>query len=309
MPAFPLIHISFAVPDEATRLAWDRFVRDVFAAETLYEVLTTPEAERLKLDRHQTLLAVGNTVLYAAAPAGAGLRSDSAIGNMLRSMASPNTWIGIAIGVADLDSARDWVRERGWEPRSYPLLEDRYFLLDRKETLGMRLEFLTGALDNDPRLRGDWNPAWWRDEHPMGLEGLQSIGVSACRLDLARETFGKLGWLEIGSRTTAEAHCASFLIGDAVVEAMEPREAGSELDNHAEQGNGIWRLVFQVRSAPAAARYLRSKNLKLVGDPDRCFAIDPGQAFGRQLWFTDEAPAYHPEVPIRHLVHSFAQLD
>lgn len=308
MSAFPFIHVSFALPDEETRLAWDRFIRDVFAAETLYEVLTTPEAERLKLDRHQTLLAIGNTVVYAAAPAGAGLRPDSAIGNMLRSMAAPNTWIGIAIGVADLDRARDWVRERGWEPHSYPLLEDRYFLLDRNDTLGVRLEFLTGALDNDPRLCADWDPTWWRDRHPLGLEGLQSIGISTHRLDKAREVFGKLGWPEIGSRTTPEARCASFLIGDAVIEAMEPLDPTSELGNHAEQGKGIWRLMFQVRSAADAACYLRSRNLKLMGDPNQCFAIDPELTFGRQLWFTDQAVPYHPDIPIAHLLRSFSQL-
>jgi catechol 2,3-dioxygenase-like lactoylglutathione lyase family enzyme len=310
MTEFPFIHVSFAAADEATRLGWDGFVRDVFAPITMYEVLTTPTSERLKLDRHQTLLAIGNTVVYAAAPAGGGLLPGSAVGTMLRSLAEQNAWIGIAIGVADLEAARAWVRARGWEPRSYPLLEDRYFLLDRAETLGMRLEFLCGALDNDPRLKPDWDPAWWRDEHPLGLEGLQSIGVSTKSLDQAREIFGqKLGWREIASRVTDEANCVSFLIGDAVVEAMEPRDPHSALGDHARHVRGIWSLTFQVRSAAAAAEYLRSKGLRLKGAPAGRFAIDPADAFGRLLWFTDMKVEGYPEIPIPHQVARYSTLD
>lgn len=309
MPAFPLAHISFAVADEATRRDWDTFLREVFAADTLYEVLMTPEAQRLKLDRQQTLLAIGNTVLYAAAPAGPGLRPDSVIGNMLRLHARPHQWIGIALRVADLDAARNWVRVRGWEPISYPLLENRYFLVDRREALGMRLEFLWGDLANDPRLRSDWDPLRWRDNHPLGLEGLQSIGVSCNSLDAAREVFaGKLGWPEIAHRRIDGAACAAFLIGDAVIEAMQPLDAGSGLASHARELKGIWCLTFQVRDAAGAARYFRSKNLRLVGDTERRFAIDPDQAFGRWLWFTSERIEGYPPMPIPHLMRSPAQL-
>lgn len=309
MPTFPFVHISFALAEETSRLAWDAFVRDVFAPVTMYEVLTTPETERLKLDRHQTLLAIGNTVVYAAAPAGAGLSSESMIGGTLRALAAQDAWVGVAIGVADLDAARAWVRERGWEPRSYPLLADRYFLVDRGEILGLRLEFLTGVLDNDPRLKPGWDPGWWTDRHPLGLEGLQSIGVSTQSLAAAREIFGeKLGWTEIARRTTPEARCASFLVGDAVVEAMEPIDPTSALAEHARAVRGIWGLTFQVRSASAAADYLRSKGLELIGDPQARFAIDPRQAFGRRLWFTDERLDGYPQIPIPHLVDRFSDL-
>jgi len=297
VPAFPIAHISFAVADEPTRKAWDAFLRDVFAAETLYEVLIAdPEAQRLKLDRQQTLLAVGDAVLYAAAPAGPGLQPDSVIGSMLRANARPHTWIGVALTVADLDAARAWVRERGWTPLSYPLLEDRYFLIDRSETLGMRLEFLAGGLANDPRTRPGWSLAPWR-EHPLGLEGLQSIGVSTVDLDLARRIFAdKLGWPEVARRRTEAAECASFLVGDTVIEAMRPVDPASEFGRHAEEKRGIWSLTFQVRSCEAAADYFLGKGLRLVERRDGGFALDPGQAFGRWLQFTDQSVAGYPPV-------------
>jgi catechol 2,3-dioxygenase-like lactoylglutathione lyase family enzyme len=274
----------------------------------LYEVLTSPESERLGVHRHHTLFAIGNTVIYGSAPGGSGLAPDSVNGNMLRRLAAAHAWIGVALYVDDLDAARAWVRERGWTPLSYPLLEDRYFLVDRNETLGMRLEFLTGALANDPRLQPGWDPLWWRDTHPLGLEGLQSIGVSTQSLNAARAVFaGKLGWPEIATRTTDEAHCASFLIGDAVVEAMEPLDGDSALGEHARRVNGIWCLTFQVRSSVAAANYLRAKGLNLIGDPHGRFAIDPTQAFGRLLWFTDEKQAGYPNMTATTLVGDPAQ--
>ena len=288
---FPLAHIGFAVAQESTRKAWDAFVRDVFAAETMYEVLTTPETEALGLDRHQTLLVIGDTVLIAAAPAGKGLGLESFIGDMLRSAAQPGRWIGIALAVADLDAARAWVRARGFEPKSYAGMEHRYFLVDRDAALGVRLEFLYGDLRDDQRLKPDWDPNWWRDSHPLGIEGLQSIGVSTLSLDTARETFaGIFGWPEIATRSLAEddADCASFLVGDSVIEAMQPRSANTALARHARDIRGIYCLTFQVRSAASAADYLRAKGYALVGDPGRRFAINPDHAFGRLIYFTDQ---------------------
>jgi hypothetical protein len=309
MADFPLMHISFAVADETSRLAWDNLVRRIFAPETLYEVLASAETERLKLDRHQTLLAIGNTVIYAAAPAGPGLHSDSLIGTTLRSLAESNSWVGIAVGVANLDEARRWVRERGWTPVSYPLLDDRYFLVDRAETLGMRLEFLAGALSNDPRLRPDWDPAWWSNHHPLGLIGLQSIGVSAKSLATARAVFGeKLGWPEIATRQTDKVRCASFLVGDAIVEALEPIDDDSELADHARKIGGIWSLTFQVRSAIQAAEYFASHGLTLIGEPRSYFALDPAQTSGRRICFTDVEVSGYPKLPIPALIHKPARL-
>jgi hypothetical protein len=70
------------------------------------------------LDREETLMVVGNTMLISIAPMGAGLRPESVIGTMLRKHARPGMWIGIALSVADLDAARAWVRAKGLHPQS-----------------------------------------------------------------------------------------------------------------------------------------------------------------------------------------------
>jgi hypothetical protein len=309
MIPFPLAHISWALPDNATRRACDTFLKDVFAARVVYEVLMTPEVEALGLDREQTLLLIGDTILISTAPAGPGERPESVIGTMLRKLARPGMWIGIALTVADLDAARAWARARGLQPKSYAGMESRYFLTDRRDTLGVRLEFLYGPLRNDARHAPDWRPEWWRDQHPLGIEGLQSIGVSVPSLGEAREIFAaKLGWPELSSRHLPGdgADCASFLIGDAVLEAMQPVATGSPLAQHCREMQGIYCLTFKVRSAAAAAAYLRSKGLGLIGDVATRFAIRPEQAFGRLLYFTEHPIAGHP--PLRSLITQPAQI-
>ena len=298
MVAFPLAHISWAVPDNVTRKACDAFLTDVFGAETAFEMLTTPETLAMRLDREETLMVVGNTMLISIAPVAAGLLPESVIGGMLRKHARAGMWIGIALSVADLDAARAWVRDRGFRFKSYAGMEDRYFLLNRDDTLGVRLEFLTGDLINDPRIKPAWNPQWWRDSHPLGIEALHSIGVSTPSLATARQIFGgRLGWPELTSRhlLEEEAECASFLIGDNVLEAMQPITTHTRLAQHCRELQGIYCLTFKVRSVRAAADYLRDKGFALIGDPDKRFAINPQQAFGRLMYFTEEPlDARHP---------------
>jgi Glyoxalase/Bleomycin resistance protein/Dioxygenase superfamily len=296
--AFPLAHISWAVPDNVTRKACDAFLTDVFGAETAFEVLMTPQAEAMRLDREETLMVVGDTMLISIAPMGAGLQPDSVIGTMLRKHARPGNWIGIALSVDSLDAARAWVQSRGFAPRSYAGMEDRYFLLNRDDTLGMRLEFLHGKLMNDPRVKPHWNADWWRDSHPLGIEALHSIGVSCPSLDSARQIFGgKLGWPELSSRLLPDegAVCASFLVGDSVIEAMQPLSAESPLAWHSQHIQGIYCLTFKVRSVPAAVTYLRNKGFELIGDRETRVAINPDQAFGRLIYFTQQPLASeHP---------------
>jgi catechol 2,3-dioxygenase-like lactoylglutathione lyase family enzyme len=299
MVKYPLAHISWALADNIERKACDAFLTTIFGARTAYEVLMTPEVEAMGLDREESLLVVGNTMLISIAPAGPGNLPQSAIGTMLRKHARPGMWIGIALSVADLDAARNWARARGFTPKSYAGMEARYFLLDRRATLGVRLEFLCGALQNDPRIRPDWQPEWWRDSHPLGIEGLQSIGVSTTSLDAARAVFsGKLGWPEVSCRTLpgGDACGASFLIGDTVIEALQSLDVDSPLAEHSRDIQGIYCLTFKVRSATAAAAYLRSAGLELLGDPATRFAIRPDQAFGRLLYFTDQLIEGYPPL-------------
>jgi hypothetical protein len=311
----PLAHISWSLSDNTVRKACDAFFIDVFGAETAYEILLTPETAAMGLDREERLMVIGDTMLIPIAPAGAGEKPESPIGTMLRRHARPGMWLGLALRVADLRTADAWLTAKGFKPRYDPGMESHYFLIHRREVLGVRVEIMQGELPNDPRLKPDWKPARWRDSHPLGIEGMQSIGVSVPSLELAREILaGRFEWPELSRRQLAgdDADCASFLMGDTVIEAMQPIGETSPLARHCRDIQGIYCLTFKVCSAGAAADYLRGKGLRLTGNPATRFAIVPEQAHGRLIYFTDKTvegypaprsllrqPAEFPAVPTR----------
>lgn len=294
MPAFPLVHVSWALADNAQRPACDAFFRDIFGAQTAYEILITPETTALGLDREESLLMVGDTMMIPIAPAGRGEQEGNPLGDMLRRSAGPMRWLGLALRTADLAAADAWFAERGFKRHYDPGMEAHYFLIPRGQALGMRLEIVRQDMPNDPRCDSAWTPVWWRDEHSLGIEGLQAVGVSTPTLAEARSLFGeRLERPEISVREMADARCAAFAMGDTVIEALEGAE-GSTIADHARDVKGIFHLVFKVRDAASAAAYLRSKGLPLIGRTDERFAIHPDAAHGRLIWFTQIVPPGYP---------------
>jgi hypothetical protein len=298
MVAIPLAHVSWAIADNADRKACDAFFIDVFGAETAYEILITPETAEMGLDREEKLLMVGDTMLIPIAPAGAGETAESPLGEMLGRSARRGRWLGLAVMVADLKAADAWLSAKGFRLHYDRGMEQHYFLISRGQVLGVRIEIIKQDLPNDPRMRGGWSPVKWRDAHPLGIEGLQSVGVSVPSLDAARAVFGgKLEWPEIGARVLPgdEAACAAFAMGDTVIEAMAGTSEESPVARHCRDIQGIYCLTFKVKSAEAAAAYLRGKGLTLIGDVAVRFAIAPAQAHDRLIYFTERTmPDYPP---------------
>lgn len=298
MVSIPLAHISWAIADNDRRKACDAWLIDTFGAEMAYEMLITPESEAMGFDREEKLLLIGDTMLIPIAPAGSGLSPQSPTGEMLRRSAGPNRWLGLALRVADIAEAGAWFEARGFKLHYDPGMEAIYFLIGRGQVLGVRIEILCQELPNDPREARGWNPMRWRDDHPLGIEGLQSIAVSTPSLDAARDLFaGRLELPELGDRSLPgeAAECLAFDLGDTVIEAMCPTDADSALAAHVRDVKGICGITFKVRSAEAAADYLRGKGFDLVGDVATRFAIRPDQAFGQMIWLSGNAvPGYPP---------------
>lgn len=294
-----LAHIDWAIDDNDVRKACDAFLIEVFGAEVAFEMLVTPETEAFRFDREETLLVIGDVMLIPIAPAGEGLKAGSPIGEMLRKNARAGKWIGLALRTPDLAAAAEAFQARGFRPRYDPGMENHYFMISPRELLGFRLEVMQGDLPNDPRVQPDWAPAPWRDDHPLGLLGLQSIGVSCAGLEEARALFvDRLGGMALARRSLAAeaAECAAFQLGDAVFEAMQPLVVDSPLAGHLREVQGIYSLTFQVRDAAAAAGYLRGKGLTLQGDQQSRFWIAPEEAFGRRFVFTDAALEGRPPL-------------
>lgn len=301
MVAIPLAHISWAIADNADRKACDAFFINTFGAEIAYEMLITAETQAMGLDREESLMMIGDTMVIPIAPAGTGAHEGAPIGDMLRRSAAPMRWLGLALKTADLAAADAWLTAKGFKLHYDPGMEEHYFLISRRQVLGVRIEIIKQDLPNDPRRDPAWTPAKWRDEHPLGIEGLQSIGISAPSLDLARDLFGRFEWPELGQRDLPgdRAECAAFHMGDTVIEAMVGRDADTPVARHSRDVQGVFCMTFKVKSAAAAADWLRGRGLALVGDVADRFAIAPAEAQGRLIYFTEHTMPGYPPVGSR----------
>jgi len=302
MVAMPLAHVSWAIADNAERKPCDGFYQDLFGAETVYEILITPENIDMGLDREESLMMIGDTMVIPIAAAGKGAELGVPIGDMLRRSAAPMRWLGVALRAADLKTADPWLRARGFKLHYDAGMEQSYFMIGRGQVMGLRIEVLGQDLPNDPRNDPAWSPAKWRDGHPLGIEGLQSMGLSAPSLEEARELFaGCLEWPELAARELPgdDATCVCFNMGDTVIEAMVGNSESSAVARHAIETKGIYCITFKVKDAAAAADYLRGKGLALVGDESDRFAIAPDEAHGRLIYFTGNTVEGYPPLGSR----------
>lgn len=278
-PRLPLAHISWAIADNADRPAVDAFFLDLFGAVTAHEMLVTPETAHYRFDREERLMVIGDTMLIPIAPAGPGAEEGNPLGDMLRRSAGAMKWIGIALNTKDLAATAAWFEAKGFRLHRDRGMEDRYFLISPRQALGMRIEVMNGQLPGDPRVKPGWSNAYWRDEHPLGIVGLQSITLGVPSLAEAREFYGqRLELPELPSET------AAFQLTDCVLEAEPTGEA-----------QGIRALTFRVKSLAAAADHLRARGHTLIGTPATRLAITPEEAHGRLIWFTETTPPGWPE--------------
>src|SRR5699024_7933602 len=128
------------------------------------------------------------------------------------------------------------------------------------------------------------------------------IGVSAPSLDTAREVLAqRFEWPELGTRDLPgdEASCAAFHMGDTVIEAMVGTSEDAPVARHCREIQGIYCMTFKVKSAEAAADYLRGKGLTLIGDTSDRFAIAPDEAQGRLIYLTERVPEGYPPLGSR----------
>ena len=169
MVAMPLAHVSWAIADNADRPVCDAFFLDVFGAQTAFEMLVTPETAEMGLDREERLMMISDTMVIPIAAAGKGAEPGNPIGEMLRRSSGANRWLGVALKVADLPSADAWLQARGFKLHYDPGMEAYYFLIGRGQAMGMRIEVLVQDLPGDPRRDPEWTPAYWREEHPLGM--------------------------------------------------------------------------------------------------------------------------------------------
>lgn len=122
-----------------------------------------------------------------------------------------------------------------------------------------------GLMPGNPRRNGEWDPARWRREHPLGIVGLSHVTALVHDLDAALGFFA--GVLAAPVVADAAQHgterTARIRLGtEFVVELVQPLDASSPAAlSLAVDGEGLGALVLTVDDLDAAADHLTAQGI------------------------------------------------
>jgi catechol 2,3-dioxygenase-like lactoylglutathione lyase family enzyme len=257
----------------------NEFYRDVFAAREYMRNYFEGE------QRDASLFLIGDTCIELFSP-----RTDtSALGRQLARFG--DSWHSFEWKVPDLAAAKEVLESRGIRIATY--MENGFLMTHPRDTYGMVLELCPLEMQGDLRLLPDWSPDYWRDEHPLGISGLNCMSSAVADLDETLaffvEVFGAQPCYEV-DRPAIKGRAAGLRFPDHVLELVQPTDdTGSVAAYIARYGPRLRTIVFRVTDLEAATRYLHDKGVRTVtGDFHGSMAIDPQDNFGVLWQFTEQ---------------------
>ena len=239
-------------------------VSDLDAADAWYDEVFAPNryyrGYNAEAMRDASLLAIGDFVMEVVAPAKVPGVENSALGRFsarfgqrLHSVA----WFVDSVPEVFKALSRHNVRmyslggDRLEEPRP-----GRAVWTHPKDTHGM-LEFSPhGGLSPhlDPRLKPGWSTAFWRDEHPLGIERVSHFTAVVRDLAKAKPFYEEaLGGNLLHEEEVADRKRSSyFALGDvSVMEAAEPLSSSGPEGRELERaGEALYRGYLQGQGHP-----------------------------------------------------------
>jgi catechol 2,3-dioxygenase-like lactoylglutathione lyase family enzyme len=272
-----LIHINQLLGDFEGANA---FYGDVFAAQEYMRNYLEGE------ERDATLFLIGDTCIELFSPR----TETSALGRQLARFG--DSWHSFAWKVPDLAAAKEVLDSRGIRLASY--LENGFLMTHPRDTHGMVLELCPTDMRGDPRLLPDWSPAFWRDEHPLGICGLSHMSAAVTDLDAAVaflvEVFGGEPVYEV-DRLAIKGRAVGLRFPDHVLELVQPAgDAGAVAEYITRYGPRLRTIVFTVVDLDAATKYLGARGLRTVaGDFDGSVGLAPEDNYGVLWQFREKA--------------------
>ncbi|MGH8336455.1 MAG: VOC family protein, partial [Gammaproteobacteria bacterium] len=160
-----------------------------------------------------------------------------------------------------------------------------------RETPG-QIEFaLPGDFTPDPRFKPDWSSAFWRDQHPLGIERLSHLTVVVGDLAKAKKLYCEvLNSKLIHEDETAAKKSAYVVVSeDSIVELAQPLSTSSPEGRDLEKnGEGLFAMTFQSKDLSRAQEFLKSKGMAPAAEGKHGIAVGMDQAFGMTVGFTDQ---------------------
>jgi catechol 2,3-dioxygenase-like lactoylglutathione lyase family enzyme len=144
----------------------------------------------------------------------------------------------------------------------------------------------------DVRLHASWSAAFWRDQHPLGIERASHITVLVRDVSKGKAFFGDvLGGKPLHEAETAAQKSAFVAVGeDTVVEVAQPLDAHSPQARDLEHaGEGLYAVTFKTKDLGRAAEFLQSKKQRIESRDAHSLSIDRADTFGIGIAFTDRS--------------------
>ena len=142
----------------------------------------------------------------------------------------------------------------------------------------------------DARLQPGWSAAFWREQHPLGIERASHITVLVRDLRAAKALYQDVlgGKLLHEEETPGQKRSAFFAVGDdTVIEAAQPLSAASPEGRDLEQaGEGIYAVTFKTKDLKRAADFLQAKKQRIAWQGPESLVLNRDDAFGMVIGFT-----------------------
>ncbi len=142
----------------------------------------------------------------------------------------------------------------------------------------------------DVRLHPSWSSAFWRDQHPLGIERASHITVVVRDLGKGKAFYQDVLRGELLHEEELPGHKKSAFVAvgeDTVVELAQPLLAQSaEARDLEHAGEGLFGVTFKTTDLARAAQFLESKNQRAEWRGVDTLVINREDSFGIGVGFT-----------------------
>lgn len=138
------------------------------------------------------------------------------------------------------------------------------------DTFGVAFEFYGGSFHERewPLLGGTIKPAeYWRNEHALGLTGLQAYTVAVEDIDAGQAFFQRFLSATVQyekARPAIGAHAVGLQVADCIVEVLAATGEGVLSEHLRRFGQGIRSMVFGVRDVGEVRRYFAERGVATI---------------------------------------------
>jgi hypothetical protein len=201
-------------------------------------------------------------------------------------------WHSIEWTIPSQDEGDDILREHNIR------ITDRtpggYTFTHPRDCHGICLELTEAHFADDPREdpSREGQPAFWADEHPLGITGLACIRVTAKDAMESADWLTGITGVDVGydrPRAVVGGRGVGVPLPGHTIEFIEPAGDGAIQQLVAERGERIHSLSYTVKDLDAAREHLRSIGVATEpGTVERSLHIDPAVTQGALFELTTE---------------------